>query len=134
MSQHEVMAHYKALFMLAGLDNPARFYELRNEYMRDGDPWALVIVTLGRGPCEIKIGWRKRVINIDWSATGLDLEVFFFDDVTKGPGFIHAWGYAKALEYLQLLGTLLRCTPEGLDRYRAHAVKQAEEKAQAKKI
>lgn len=49
----------------------------------------------------ITIGWRKRVINIDWEESGKDLSgLFESEDVTKGAGHIHAWGYDKATEYL----------------------------------
>jgi hypothetical protein len=47
----------------------------------------------------ILIGWRKSVINIDWSATKVR-RVISTDDVTKSEIMIHAWGYDKAREYL----------------------------------
>ena len=54
----------------------------------------------------IKIGWRKRVINIDiskvtTSGIHLNLSTLFADeDVTKGLDHIHAWGKEKCIEYL----------------------------------
>lgn len=65
-------------------------------------PWFLVITHKGT----IKIGWRKRVINIDWTNSGIkeDAETLFPDeDVTKYNKTIHAWGYEKAKEYLDKL-------------------------------
>lgn len=64
-------------------------------------PWFNVTTVLG----VIKIGWRKRVINIDWSnvhtVPGQDiLSLFKKEDVTKGNSSIHAWGWDKAQEYL----------------------------------
>lgn len=54
------------------------------------------------------IGWRKRVINIDWEATGKNLLPLFGDqDVTKDSHSIHAWGYDKAAEYLTRIKTFL---------------------------
>jgi len=63
-------------------------------------PWFKVETEVGT----ITIGWRKRVINVDWSETphkGKDLmSLFASEEVTKGGGFIHAWGIDKAVEYL----------------------------------
>lgn len=64
-------------------------------------PW--YNVQIASGPV-FKIGWRKRVINIDWSSTGKALEhLFAGENVTKGSGHVHAWGYKKAAEYLKKL-------------------------------
>ena len=85
----------KALFLLAGID-ATKFHELQNKY--DGnlnDPWWLVKTPTGL----IEIGWRKRVINIDWSDTTIRKQITK-DDVTKSDTNVHAWGYHKALEYL----------------------------------
>lgn len=59
-------------------------------------PWFHVETECGK----FSIGWRKRVINIDWSTIG-DLSIMFpNEDVTKGSCYIHAWGNDKATEYL----------------------------------
>lgn len=50
-----------------------------------------------------KIGWRKQVINIDWSRVTRRhkfLDLFADQNVTKGKDYIHAWGNDAALEYL----------------------------------
>jgi hypothetical protein len=61
-------------------------------------PWFLARMPYGN----IVIGWRKRVINIDWSDAKKDLLSLFPDEnVTKGPHLIHAYGKAKAVEYLK---------------------------------
>lgn len=57
--------------------------------------WLSVATKIGM----VKIGWRKRVINIDWSETDVR-RVISSDDVTKDNTMIHAWGTAKAKEYL----------------------------------
>lgn len=65
-------------------------------------PWFIVTTPIGH----IKIGWRKRVINIDWSKTiqkKTAAELFPNEDVTKGEQSIHAWSYEKAKEYLDLI-------------------------------
>lgn len=54
----------------------------------------------------IEIGWRKRVIAIDWSDTCRTVEITK-DDVTKDLQSVHAWGTVKALEYLTTLRTRL---------------------------
>lgn len=62
-------------------------------------PWFVVTTKLGR----IKIGWRKRVILIDWEGSDIQKraeDIFPTEDVTKGDFYIHAWGLDKAVEYL----------------------------------
>lgn len=60
--------------------------------------WFNVNTIYGTG---ILIGWRKRVINIDWSQWGYDFSYLFpKEEVTKWSGGIHAWGEEKAIEYL----------------------------------
>lgn len=67
-------------------------------------PWFIVNTEFGR----IIIGWRKRVINIDWSKIDSEavfniINLFDGEDVTKGKTFIHAWGWEKAQEYLKII-------------------------------
>jgi hypothetical protein len=68
-------------------------------------PWYLVKTAVGT----FKIGWRKRVINIDWSKTNLQhvMSLFTKEDVTKNNWCIHAWGTEKAIEYLATMKTLV---------------------------
>lgn len=94
--------------------------EIPNEYWLDGrrgerpaPPWFEVDVPdFGR----LKIGWRKRVINIDWSAArdvagrkgansdALDGAKLFADEgVTVGRTYVHAWDKEKCVEYLKKL-------------------------------
>lgn len=94
----------EALFKLA--DIPVeKIWEISNKYwpdtpqytdIRRNNPWWLV-KTIPYGMFEI--GWRKRVIQIDWSDTGKYTTVTA-DDVTKNGTMVHAWSYAKAVEYL----------------------------------
>ena len=65
-------------------------------------PWFIVTTAKGK----IKIGWRKRVINIDWSDSLIkeDAKTLFPDeDVTRWETGIHAWGYEKAKEYIDII-------------------------------
>jgi hypothetical protein len=65
-------------------------------------PWFIVTTDKGR----IKIGWRKRVINIDWTDSQIKQtgdQLFPNEDVTKWETGIHAWGYEKAKEYLDVI-------------------------------
>ena len=70
-------------------------------------PWFKVKTELGT----VLIGWRKRVINIDWSelnSNGKNISSLFEgEDVTKSPTSIHAWGWDKATDYLMRVRSLL---------------------------
>lgn len=102
----------QALFLLAGIQ-VANCFELANGYwpkhetyaeVRDASPWWLVRTQDGD---LIQIGWRKRVIAINWGATEFK-GIITPDDVTKNEEMVHAWGCVKALEYLTELGSSLR--------------------------
>jgi hypothetical protein len=108
----------KAIFLLANVEYKA-LIQTENEYWPKAyveeiksDPWWLVATDFGI----VKIGWRKRVINIDWSDTKMRLRSTFSyddfefwergltqDDVTKWETGIHAYGYGKAIDYLREL-------------------------------
>ena len=83
------------------------YYKIANLYWPDGpefdtirreQPWWLVWTPSGT----IQMGWRKRVISIDWSDTTART-IVTKDDVTKQDTYVHAWSYAKAVEYLTAL-------------------------------
>ena len=116
----------KALFLLAGFEVEST-YKLVNEYYSDPQsesPWWLVKTEFGL----IKIGWRKRVINIDWSDTDYKSGVSKFyddrpidklttDETTNWETGVHAWSYGKAVDYLSTLHLRLRqcgCLPPEL--------------------
>lgn len=95
---------------------PDRIYvkEIPNGYCGDAccehEPWFEVTTTVG----VIRIGWRKRVLNIDWSQSDVTVmaDVLFpSEDVTKFDRTIHAWGYEKATEYIATI--LQQPTEEG---------------------
>ena len=65
-------------------------------------PWFVVTTKVGR----FKIGWRKRVISLDWSetvGTKTAAELFPKEDVTKGTRTIHAWSYDDARRYINAI-------------------------------
>ena len=104
-------ADVAALFSLAGY-TATELQRIENGYwpdhpnyndMRAKYPWYLVSTAEG----QIRIGWRKRVIEIDWSKTSRRGEVTA-EDVTKSDRMVHAWNLSKALEYL----TAIRRLPE----------------------
>lgn len=86
--------------------SPIFVEEIQNGYCPDWCcrhlPWFVVTTQVGR----IKIGWRKRVISIEWEdtvRTATAEELFPGEDTTKGEKFIHAWGYEKAKEYVMAI-------------------------------
>lgn len=63
-------------------------------------PWFIVTTHRGR----IKIGWRKRVINIDWKDSEIKAsghQLFPNDNVTRWETGIHAYSYEDAARYLK---------------------------------
>lgn len=101
ISRSKMIIDLRGCFPVGGLE----YVEVPNEYCSRAccyaRPWLSVLTS--KGP--IKIGWRKSVINIDWS--GLlpgrikDSSIFDDQEVTHGNYFVHAWGYEKAAEYLK---------------------------------
>lgn len=94
----------RALFTLAGFA-VSKIWRLENGYwpdsyiaLRIANPWWLVKTEIGL----IAIGWRKRVLSIDWSETNVRA-IVTEDDATKGDDRVHAYSTAKALEYLSAL-------------------------------
>lgn len=116
--ERTAMPEYAAILSAAGWERavltatPNRYWP---EAYHPVEPWCLARTHLGT----IEIGWRKRVIAIDWSdivarrvkgkqypdrdaiSQALDAHVLFpGEDVTKDGAHIHAWGNEKAVEYL----------------------------------
>jgi hypothetical protein len=97
---------FELAFYSAGFDI-IYMMEIPNEYHGEDsienmyDPWYLVTTRIGH----IKVGWRKRVIVLDWERTILNNTEDLFPDenVTQVPKAIHAWGYVKLDEYLKKL-------------------------------
>lgn len=106
------------LFALAGIAVLQK-WRLQNRYYGDCDevhadhvqrvvntPWWLLLTPAGL----IEIGWRKRVISINWRFTPVRVLVTQ-DDVTKGEDHVHAWGMADALKYLTELARGIQALP-----------------------
>lgn len=92
----------KAMFLVAGLKIVGEPKELKNQYWGDlpagAYPWWFVKTQYGW----IEIGWRKRVVSIDWSDT--PLRVIVTDrDVTKAEHLVHAYSIPEVVEYLTTL-------------------------------
>jgi hypothetical protein len=65
-------------------------------------PWFNITTPIGRWT----IGWRKRVLSIDWSETintKTAKELFPDEPVTKGDKFIHAWTITDANRYIKTI-------------------------------
>lgn len=96
----ETTETFRALLDRSGFEGVA-MVTIPNEYWKypDSPPWFLF---QSHGiPGTIKIGWRKRVINIDWSDTNLALQYLFEGEhTTIENSYVHAHGYEKASEYL----------------------------------
>lgn len=97
-------AKWEAMFTLANIE-VLNSWEIPNQcwpqaYMklRAENPWWLIQVPQGI----IQIGWRKRVISIDWSGTSFR-GIITEDNVTKSDTMVHAWSEEKAIEYLKAL-------------------------------
>jgi hypothetical protein len=96
----------KAIFALAGIPIFGEPLKLQNAYHQGHDkvyyhPWWFVKTPYGW----IEIGWRKRVISIDWQHTNIR-GIVTTDDLTKGDDYVHAYSEAKAIEYLTELRRL----------------------------
>lgn len=93
---------FAKIFSDAGVE-VLKWSDTANEYCQCNKcrTWMLAKTKFGT----FKIGWRKRVINIEFDG-GINLKDLFADqDVTKGKDFIHAWGVEKATEYVGKIGT-----------------------------
>jgi len=92
---------FQEIFTKAGFSK-IELKSIPNEYCSCNmcAPWFEANTELG----VFKIGWRKRVINIDWTRVNnkkkLLKHLFIGEDVTKGNNYIHAWGDEKAIDYL----------------------------------
>jgi len=70
-------------------------WTLENSYSQDKySPWFLLRTDIGF----IKIGWCYHVINIEYDDKLGDIATK--DSVIHGKGYVHAWSYIKAVEYL----------------------------------
>jgi hypothetical protein len=92
--------------ILALFPNHISANEIPNEYWGKDNPYGIMSpwfsVTTKEGI--FKIGWRKNVINIDWSETKIRKsckDLFSDQDTTKGIYYIHAHGYEDAAMYIE---------------------------------
>jgi len=91
-------AEFEKVFSDAGYGE-VELRPIQNEYwqIEHSAPWFMVVTDVGA----IKVGWRKRVINIELYGETKMAEWFADQDVTRGKDHIHAWGYDKCAEYLR---------------------------------
>lgn len=99
----------EAMFILAGIkileieQHQNQYYPLRFVQDRLDNPWWHVKTTKGW----ILFGWRKRVISFHWEGTPIR-QIITQDDVTKNYVCVHAWSYAKAVEYLTTFARIMQ--------------------------
>lgn len=98
--------YMSGLFALAGID-VLEHRQIDNKYwpesytdLRRENPWWVVKTRIGL----VEIGFRKNVISIDWSNTGIR-KIVTSEEVTKCETMVHAWSTEKAVEYLRQLAS-----------------------------
>lgn len=98
-------AQFEGIFKAAGA-TAIHMRELPNGYCPrpccHNKPWFKVTSEIG----PVTIGWRKRVISIDWSESDVpDYATLLFKDeeTTREKQLIHAWSEVKATEYIRRL-------------------------------
>lgn len=106
----KILECLKAIFLLSGIE-VKRTHQLPNGYCGDlccqSRPWMLAETKYG----PIKIGWRKRVLSIEWTndvvnVHGKNVLAKGDEYVTNWDTGVHAWGYAKAIEQLSTFAQL----------------------------
>lgn len=86
-------------------DTPIFVKEIPNQYYSDyglSIPWYEITCRIGK----IIVGWRKRVIHIEWKESTVRFEgedIFPQIETDKGPDYIHAWSYEDAADYIRRL-------------------------------
>lgn len=95
----------EAIFLLADIEI-LNIWEIKNQYCGEEcckhKPWWLVQTKYGM----ITIGWRKRVISIEWKfinalqLNGKEVQPKEDSWVTSWENGVHAYGYAKTVEYM----------------------------------
>lgn len=105
--EREQRAKFEACFKEAGFF--AYLRNITNGYGGTGYPyldWYEAQTVFG----PIRIGWRKRVISIEYhgvttpeNKVRLEAKNLIQDDVTRDGHLVHAWGYEKAVKYLRLI-------------------------------
>lgn len=100
----------KSLFILANFEVKHE-HQLQNQYwpvvpnyydLIMDNPWWLLMTQYGY----IKIGTRKRVIEIDWTETAYR-GIITDDNVTKTDTYVLAWTIDDCLKYLTMLNKQL---------------------------
>ncbi|MBU3905306.1 MAG: hypothetical protein KJ906_04135 [Nanoarchaeota archaeon] len=111
--EEEFGQKFEETFKEAGFKD-IKLNAIKNKYCPDEAcghcaPWFEVDTEYG----SMTIGWRKRVISIDWvdsdmkSKIDASGDIFKDEDVTKCSAGIHAWGWDKAKDYLSRIHTEL---------------------------
>ncbi len=95
----------EAVFTLCNIEILS-IYEIKNQYCGQSccqdKPWWLVQTKYGM----VTIGWRKRVISIEWKLNdpltlhGKETQPKEDSWVTSWENGVHAYGYAKVVEYM----------------------------------
>lgn len=90
---------FEAVFLATGFDASGAMTVIPNGYgsFAYRGPWFRVELPEG----SLRIGWRKRVIEIVLDDWPIDCASLLADEgVTVGRQLVHAWDYDKAVQYL----------------------------------
>ncbi len=105
---------FREAFIRAGFDATSLgFTRVPNPYSPGKERWrgpGFVVETRGG---KILVSWRANVIEINWKAARLDASLLFADVATlsKGPHYIHAYGYGEATDFLSRIRAALLLPP-----------------------
>jgi len=102
------------VFALAGVPI-LRKWRLENKYWPDyyvkertASPWWLVKTSIGL----IELGWRKRVISVDWGETPVR-RLIGSNDVTRTETMIHAWSIEDCVRHIRDIHSEVPETKDG---------------------
>lgn len=119
--EREVANEFDTAFQKAGFAC-SQVEKIPNEYGSQSysGPWFIVRTGIGPFNADFKIGWRKRVIHLEWLRAG-DLthqaiaDLFQNEHTTLATNYIHCDGYDKLQEYLTRISEKISCLGSKMD-------------------
>lgn len=98
-TENERREVFTKAFLNAGIEG--NFKAIPNGYNSDEfyDPWFEVKTPFG----VFTVGWRRRVISLEWENISIDMSIFSEEDVTKWESGIHVYGTENLTRYLKMI-------------------------------